>query len=59
MRLLCNVDVQEEEHAEPVLETREILKSFPNGGDVIEVLKGVTFKVSRGETVTIQPVHRK
>lgn len=54
MRLLCNVDVQEEEQAEPVLETRDILKSFPNGGDMVEVLKGVTFRVAKGETVAIQ-----
>ena len=41
-------------NAQPVLETREVTKSFPNGRDIIEVLKGVTFELHRGQSVAIQ-----
>lgn len=37
-----------------MLEARDIIKSFPNGRDTIEVLKGVTFKLNKGQTVAIQ-----
>jgi lipoprotein-releasing system ATP-binding protein len=37
-----------------VLETRDIVKSFPNGREFIEVLRGVTLTLKGGETVAIQ-----
>jgi lipoprotein-releasing system ATP-binding protein len=46
--------VHADENPQPVLETREIIKSFPNGRDVIEVLQGVTLTLHKGETVAIQ-----
>lgn len=52
--LLSNVGVQTVENAPIVLEAEDILKSFPNGGDVVEVLRGVTFKLEKGQTVSIQ-----
>jgi lipoprotein-releasing system ATP-binding protein len=46
--------VQNEEDKPIVLEAEDILKSFPNGGDVVEVLRGVTFRLKKGQTVSIQ-----
>lgn len=43
-----------EETGQFALETLDIHKSFPNGTDVVEVLKGVTFRLRKGETVAIQ-----
>lgn len=46
--------MQVEETSLAILEAEEIVKSFPNGGDVIQVLLGVTFKLLDGQTVSIQ-----
>ncbi len=46
--------MQNEEDKPIVLEAEDILKSFPNGGDVVEVLRGVTFRLKKGQTVSIQ-----
>ncbi|MCZ6674056.1 MAG: ABC transporter ATP-binding protein [Verrucomicrobia bacterium] len=46
--------MQASENSHPVLETEEILKSFPNGREVIHVLQGVNFKLLQGQTVSIQ-----
>lgn len=46
--------MQAEETSHPVLETVEIQKSFPNGRDIVTVLQGVTFKILKGQTISIQ-----
>lgn len=46
--------MQTEEYVPLALEAHEIHKSFPNGSDRVDVLKGVTFQLRKGETVTIQ-----
>lgn len=46
--------MQVEENSGPVLEAREIMKSFPNGRDTVDVLQGVTFKLFKGQTASIQ-----
>lgn len=43
-----------EEKTQLALEACDIQKSFPNGTDVVEVLRGVTFQLHQGETVAIQ-----
>lgn len=37
-----------------VIESREIVKTFPNGREVIQVLDGVDFKLERGKTASIR-----
>ena len=38
---------------QPIVEIREVVKSFPVGGTTITILKGVSFKVKAGEFVSI------
>ena len=38
----------------PVIETRRIVKTFPSGREVIQVLNGVDFKLERGKTASIR-----
>jgi putative ABC transport system ATP-binding protein len=38
---------------QPVVEIRDVVKSFPIGGTMITILKGVSFKVQAGEFVSI------
>ena len=38
----------------PVIETRRIVKTFPSGREVIQVLDGVDFKLERGKTASIR-----
>lgn len=38
----------------PVIETRKIVKTFPSGREVIQVLNGVDFKLERGKTASIR-----
>ncbi len=40
--------------SDPVIETRDIVKTFPNGRDVIQVLNGVDFKLEPGATASIR-----
>lgn len=42
------------ENVQFALEASEIQKSFPNGTEKVEVLKGVNLQLRRGETVAIQ-----
>ncbi len=42
------------ENVQLALEASEIRKSFPNGTETIEVLRGVDLRLRRGETVAIQ-----
>ena len=42
------------ENVQFALEASEIQKSFPNGTETVEVLKGVNLQLRRGETVAIQ-----
>tara|TARA_B100001123_G_C15342610_1_gene1035619 strand:- start:65 stop:772 length:708 start_codon:yes stop_codon:yes gene_type:complete len=46
--------VENAENRTPVLETRSIEKSFPNGSDWIRVLQGVDFTLESGQAVAIQ-----
>lgn len=39
---------------ETVLEAIQVFKSFPNGSDTVDVLKGIDFKLLAGETVSIR-----
>jgi len=38
---------------QPIVEIRDVVKSFPVGGTMITILKGVSFKVQAGEFVSI------
>jgi len=38
---------------QPIVEIRDVVKSFPVGGAMITILKGVSFKVQAGEFVSI------
>ena len=38
----------------PVIETRKMVKTFPSGREVIQVLDGVDFKLERGKTASIR-----
>ena len=40
-------------NAQPIVEIRDVVKSFPVGGTMITILKGVSFKVQAGEFVSI------
>ncbi|MCB1121860.1 MAG: ABC transporter ATP-binding protein [Verrucomicrobiae bacterium] len=46
--------MESEESSQPVLETRDIEKSFPNGEEVIEVLRGATLQLHESEAIAIQ-----
>jgi putative ABC transport system ATP-binding protein len=37
----------------PIVEIRDVIKSFPVGGNTITILKGISFHVTRGEFVSI------
>ncbi|MCI0475538.1 MAG: ABC transporter ATP-binding protein [Anaerolineales bacterium] len=41
------------QNAQPIVEIRDVVKSFPVGGATITILKGVSFKVRAGEFVSI------
>ena len=38
----------------PVIETRKIVKTFPNGREIVQVLNGVDFVLERGKTASIR-----
>jgi putative ABC transport system ATP-binding protein len=42
-----------EQNAQPIVEIRDVVKSFPVGGATITILKGVSFQVRAGEFVSI------